>query len=209
MKTVLVCLLTIMVVACSQFNYDKNIQSVVQIKEPTTKSHGTGFYIGENLIITAKHVVSADAQYYCIDNQNNTYEAQVVFRSETLDVAILSIKEGHNLVPVTFAEQICVGEVIHSIGFPLILEWTYSCGYVSGVNISFNKEWRARVKDEFIGNYFSTNMPVERGMSGGAVFNKQGKVIGMVNAMLTSGSFAWGMSLDTIKEALAQYKEKI
>lgn len=207
MRTLFVCLFAIGIFACAKpvFNYNTHINSVVKITENTMGSHGTGFYIGDNLIVTAKHVVKLNVPYYYVDRDDNTlHNIEIVYTSETLDIAILRTRHQHNLQPVVFAQDdVQIGDFIHSMGFPLILEWVYSCGYVSGVDITFAREQAAIV---FAGNYFSTNMPIDRGMSGGPVFNKQGELVGMLNAMLTSGSFAWGMSLSSIQKTITEYK---
>lgn len=211
MRTLLVCIVAIGLFACAKpFNYYEDINSVVQIKEIIMGSHGTGFYIGDGYIVTAKHVVPLDIEYYYVDKNDDTlHNLEVVFRSETIDFAVVRTRHKHTLTPVVFAEKPArVGDFVHSIGFPVIMKWTYSCGYVTGTNISFELKYDERIKTEFAQDLMSTNIPIDRGMSGGPIFNQNSEVVGMVNAMLSSGSFGWGLSLDAIKQGMKEWRDE-
>lgn len=222
MKTLLIAILAIVLVSCAKapppekFSYNEDINSIVQIV--TDFTHGTGFYLGDGLIMTAGHVVperlivgylvNESPVYYYIEKGDDTRKnLEVVWRSEFLDVAICRTRHDHNLVPVKFAEENAkVGDKIHSIGFPSVLSWTYSFGYVMSEKIEWTVNYREHYKKIFHGDYFAVCLAGSGGSSGSPIFSEAGTVVGIYNAKLKDGIVGWGLNLTSLKMALAEWE---
>lgn len=216
MRTLIFCIMTVVVIGCAKapppevFSYNEDIKSVVMI---TTElgGHGTGFYIGDGLIMTAKHVTPADGLvYYYIDRDSNElHNLELVFRSKELDVAILRTRHEHNLLPVVFAEKDAqIGERITNISFPEICGWVFAQGYVMNHKAEWIGEYKRKLEDFFKGGFFMYSISLGKGSSGSPIWNEQGHVVGMVNAMLTEGGILWGHTVTALKQALEEFNEQ-
>ena len=201
MKTIICIIFSIVIVGCAkapEFNYNNDINSVVVICDQFG-GHGTGWYIGDGLIVTAKHVVAnTNMTYYYVEKNTDGVQKnlEIVFKSEFLDFAVLRTKHEHNLTPVVLAQENAkVGDSIFMIGHPQELTWAYSEGYVMQSEIVFT----GRIGDYFKGEYMAMNIARFGGSSGSCVWNSKGEVVGLLTAMLPDSNIAIGLSLNSIK----------
>jgi len=151
-------------------------------------SVGSGFVIDaeKGYIVTNNHVIEATdgqpADEIKVTLQNEkSYQAAIVGRDTAADVAVLKIQPSPDLVAVTWGDsnQARVGEWVLAIGSPFTLTGTVSAGIIS-----------ARNRDIHVGRYddfIQTDASINKGNSGGPLFNIKGEVIG-INTLIYSPS---------------------
>lgn len=156
-------------------------------------SLGSGFVIdAENgYIITNNHVIR-DAEEIRVTFQDNvTIPATLIGMDEKTDLAVLQVKTEHKLTAVKFgnSESLRVGDWIVAIGNPFGLGGTVTAGIVSARQRDIN----AGPYDDFI----QTDASINRGNSGGPMFNLKGDVIGINTAIFSpsGGSVGIGFAI--------------
>ncbi len=149
------------------------------------ESLGSGFLISEDgYVVTNNHVISAGARGAMVESITVTladrreFKATVVGRDVRSDLAVLKI-EGDNLPFVKFGDsrQARVGDWVVAIGNPFGLSGSVSAGIISAVN---------RVTGPY-DKFIQTDASINRGNSGGPMFDLQGNVIG-INSQILSPS---------------------
>ena len=168
---------------------------------PTHKatSLGSGFIIDakQGLVVTNNHVI-ADADEITVILQDNTnIKAELLGRDEKMDLALLHIKTTHPLVDVKFgdSDKMRVGDWVIAIGNPFGLGGTVTSGIIS-----------ARARDINAGPYddfLQTDASINRGNSGGPMFNMSGEVIGINTAIFSPSGGSVGIGF-AIPSDLAQ-----
>ncbi|MDF1793064.1 MAG: DegQ family serine endoprotease [Thalassobaculaceae bacterium] len=159
----------------------------------SAQSLGSGFIIdASGIVVTNNHVI-ADADEIKVRLQDDTeYEATLIGKDPKTDVAVLSIDPGNRQLPyVEFGDSgvLRVGDWVVAIGNPFGLGGTVTAGIVS-----------ARGRDIGQGPYddfIQTDASINRGNSGGPLFNLEGKVIGINTAIFsqTGGSVGIGFAI--------------
>ena len=165
---------------------------------------GSGVIVDKDgLIVTAAHIVETANEVSVKLQNGTTYPADVLSSSTVADVAMLKLRFAPlNLVPVAMgnSDSTKVGEQIFVIGAPLGLEHSLSVGYVS-----------RKINNNSISNgeatgFIQTDASINRGNSGGPMFNMKGELIGVVSYILSnSGGFeglGFGVDINTIKKVL-------
>ncbi len=170
------------------------------------QSLGSGFIIdASGYVVTNNHVIDGADEVTVILQDNTTLKAQVVGRDESGDIALLKVKSDKPLPTVDFGDsgQSRVGDWVLAIGNPFGLGGTVTAGIVS-----------ARGRDIHQGQYddfIQTDAAINRGNSGGPLFNMDGQVIGINTAIFspTGGSIGIGFSIPSnmAKNIVAQLKE--
>jgi serine protease Do len=176
--------------------------------EPMEKIHalGSGFIIDPSgYVVTNNHVIDSADKITVILNDGKRYPAKVVGADKKTDLALLKIDAGHPLPYVSFGDssKAEVGDWVVAIGNPFGLGGTVTAGIVS-----------ARGRDIHSGPYDSflqIDAPINRGNSGGPLFNEKGQVIGINSAIYTpnGGSVGIGFAIpsDQAQPVLAQLRE--
>jgi putative serine protease PepD len=163
--------------------------SVVTIS--ATSSHGdslgSGFVIGEaGYILTNEHVIYgvADQGLSVTLPDNTTLPASVVGREPESDLAVLKVAR-ENLTPVHFADSdtVKVGDSVFAIGAPLALPGTVTSGIVSAVDRTIETRDIGGVQRYYAA--IQTDAAVNRGNSGGPLFDYAGRVVG-INSVIKS-----------------------
>src|SRR6476469_3876614 len=169
----------------------RNFQPPSQQREPQEAS-GTGFVVSKDgYILTNNHVV-ADAdkvQVTLLDKR--TFEAKVIGRDPTTDVAVIKI-DGENLPVASLGDDnnARVGQWVVAIGNPLGLDFTVTAGIISA---------KGRPLQGLLGNrgyeitdYIQTDAAINPGNSGGPLVNIRGEVVGINSAIASSTGFYAG-----------------
>lgn len=152
---------------------------------------GSGFVISEDgLIVTNNHVIE-DADEIMVEFLNGeSIEATLVGTDPKTDIAVLKVDADRPLPVVAFgnSDEARVGEWVIAVGNPLGQMFSVSAGIISA---------RGRSLSGAYDDYIQTDAAINRGNSGGPLFNMDGKVIGVNTAILspTGGSIGIGFSM--------------
>ena len=171
------------------------------------QSLGSGFVIDgtEGIIITNNHVIEDADEITANFNDGSKLKAEVIGVDEKTDIAVLKVTPVKPLKAVEFgdSEVIRVGDWVMAIGNPFGLGGTVTVGIVS-----------ARKRDINAGpydNFIQTDAAINRGNSGGPLFDMNGKVIGINTAIISpsGGSIGIGFAIpsNTATAVIAQLRE--
>jgi serine protease Do len=155
-------------------------------------SMGSGFVVdATGLIVTNNHVVEG-AEAIEVHFQDSTIlKAELVGRDPKTDLAVIRVKPDKLLPIVAFGDSdvLRIGEWVVAIGNPFGLGGSVSLGIVSARNRDIN----AGPYDDFI----QTDAAINKGNSGGPLFNLKGEVVGINTAIFspTGGSVGIGFSV--------------
>jgi len=169
-------------------------------------SLGSGFIIdASGLVVTNNHVID-DADDITVTLQDDTnFKAEVVGRDTKTDLALLRIKAAKPLPAVKFgdSDQTRVGDWVLAIGNPFGLGGSVTAGILS----ARAREINAGPYDDFL----QTDASINRGNSGGPMFNMNGEVIGINTAIYSpsGGSIGIGFAIpaNLAKPVLDQIKQ--
>ncbi len=174
--------------------------------ERRMQSLGSGFIIdASGLVVTNNHVIDGADEITVTLQDNTSLKAKVVGRDETGDIALLQVKPDKPLPAVQFgdSDHARVGDWVLAIGNPFGLGGTVTAGIVS----ARGRDIRQGPYDDFI----QTDAAINRGNSGGPLFNMDGEVIGMNTAIYSpsGGSIGIGFSIpaNMVKSVVAQLKD--
>lgn len=159
-------------------------------------SLGSGFIVSaDGYVVTNNHVVSPDAratlEEVTVTLPNGTeYEAELVGTDPSSDLAVLKISRAQPFPFVNFGDsaQARVGDWVIAIGNPFGLGGTVTSGIVSAVQ-------RSTGSGGAFDRYIQTDAAINRGNSGGPLFDMQGNVIGINNAILSPSGGSVGIGL--------------
>jgi len=162
-------------------------------------SLGSGFIIdASGLVVTNNHVISDADEVNVILNDGTTLKAEVLGRDAKTDLALLRVKPDKPLKAVKFgdSDKLRLGEWVIAIGNPFSLGGTVTAGIVSARNRDINSGP--------YDNYIQTDAAINRGNSGGPLFNLNGEVIGVNTAIISpsGGSIGIGFAVPS-KNAMA------
>lgn len=169
-------------------------------------SLGSGFVIDPaGLIVTNNHVISeADEIIINFNDGSKLTVEEVVGRDSKTDLALLRVKPTKPLVSVNFGNSanMRVGDCVIAIGNPFGLGGSVTSGIISAKKRDINSS----SYDEFL----QTDAAINKGNSGGPLFNLNRKVIGINTAIIspTGGSIGIGFAVpsNTATHVLDQLK---
>ena len=173
---------------------------------------GSGFVISEDgYIVTNNHVIEGADEitiefYPDADQPVESLEAEVVGTDPNTDIALLKVEpepdRPFRFVEFGDSEDARVGDWVMAMGNPLGQGFSVSAGIVSA---------KARSLRGTYDDYIQTDAAINRGNSGGPLFNMDGQVIGVNTAILspTGGSIGIGfaMSSDVVTNVVDQLQE--
>jgi serine protease Do len=169
-------------------------------------SLGSGFIISEDgLMVTNNHVIEKAEEITITLHDNTQLEATVLGHDPKTDLALLKIKTNKKLPFVKWGDstKARVGDWVMAVGNPFGLGSTVTAGIISARARNIN----AGPYDEFI----QTDAAINRGNSGGPMFNSEGEVIGINTAIFspTGGSVGIGFAVpsDLAQPIIKQIQE--
>jgi len=171
------------------------------------QSLGSGFVLDgrEGIIVTNNHVIEGADEITANFNDGTKLKAELIGTDEKTDIAVLKVTPEKPLTDVSLgdSDKIRVGDWVMAIGNPFGLGGTVTVGIVSARNRDIN----SGPYDNFI----QTDASINRGNSGGPLFNMDGEVIGINTAIISpsGGSIGIGFAIPakTAKRVIAQLRE--
>ena len=156
------------------------------------QSLGSGFVIdASGLVVTNNHVIDGADEIEVTFPDGTVLPAKLLGTDAKTDLAVLKVESDTPLPAVKFADsdKARVGEWVMAIGNPFGLGGSVSVGIISARNRDIN----AGPYDDFI----QTDAAINRGNSGGPLFNMDGDVIGVNSAIISpsGGSIGIGFAI--------------
>ena len=158
----------------------------------TRQSLGSGFVIDENgIIITNNHVIAGADEITANFSDGTKLTAELIGTDPKTDIAVLKVEPEKPLAAVSFgnSDQSRIGDWVMAIGNPFGLGGSVTLGIVSAVG----RDISSGPYDNFI----QTDAAINRGNSGGPLFNMNGEVVGINTAIISpsGGSIGIGFSI--------------
>jgi serine protease Do len=169
-------------------------------------SLGSGFVIdAEGIVVTNNHVIADADEITVVFNDGSKLKAELIGKDPKTDLAVLKVNPDKPLKAVKFgnSDKIRLGEWVVAIGNPFSLGGTVTAGIISARNRDINSGP--------YDNYIQTDASINRGNSGGPLFNLEGEVIGVNTAIISpsGGSIGIGFAVpaNTATAVIAQLRE--
>lgn len=166
---------------------------------------GSGFIVSEDgMIVTNNHVIAGAETVTVKFADGSKHEAKVIGSDPLTDIAVLDI-EGDDLPTVEFgsSDDMRVGDEVIAMGNPFGLGGTVTTGIVSAKGRNIN----AGPFDDFI----QTDAAINRGNSGGPLFNAEGEVIGVNTAIISpsggSAGIGFAVPSDMVRDIVADLSD--
>ena len=158
-------------------------------RQRKAQSLGSGFIIdAEGIVVTNHHVIENAEEIRVILADETIFKAKVLGQDKKTDIAVLKIEPGDTkLAAVAFgnSDSLRVGDWVLAIGNPFGLGGTVTAGIVS----AFGRDIGNGPYDDFI----QTDASINRGNSGGPLFNTEGEVIGINTAIFSQSGGSVGI----------------
>ena len=166
---------------------------------------GSGFVISEDgYIVTNNHVIDKADEISIEFFSGKKLDAKLIGTDPKTDIALLKVESDAPLpfVPFGDSDLMRVGDWVIAMGNPLGQGFSVSAGIISA---------RGRALSGTYDDYLQTDAAINRGNSGGPLFNMEGQVIGVNTAILspTGGSIGIGFSMasDVVSKVVDQLKQ--
>lgn len=169
-------------------------------------SLGSGFIVDpDGYVVTNNHVIAEADEITVTLNDNTELKAEIIGHDPSTDIALLKVKTNRKLPYVKFgdSDKVRVGDWVLAIGNPFGLGGTVTAGIIS-----------ARGRDIYAGpfdDFLQTDAAINRGNSGGPMFNLQGEVVGVNTAIFSpsGGNIGIGFAVPSAlaKPVVEQLKE--
>ncbi|MFT4961313.1 MAG: serine protease Do [Paracoccaceae bacterium] len=170
------------------------------------KGAGSGFIIdASGLIVTNNHVVESAKSITVKFADGTTLDATVVGSDPLTDIALLQVESDTPLAVVEFgsSEDLRVGDEVIAMGSPFGLAGTVTSGIVSATSRNINSGP--------FDDYIQTDAAINKGNSGGPLFDANGDVVGVNTAIFSpdGGSVGIGFAVpsDLVQEIIADLKD--
>ena len=157
-----------------------------------SSSLGSGFVIdASGIVITNNHVVGDANEILVIFTDGRKLKAKVLGKDAKVDVAVLKVESDKPLKTVKFgdSEKARVGDGVMAVGNPFGLGETVTAGILS----ARNRNIESGPYDDFL----QTDASINKGNSGGPLFNLAGEVIGINTAILSPSGGSIGIGFAT------------
>ncbi len=170
-------------------------------------SLGSGFIIdGEGYIVTNNHVIQGAEDITVILRDDTQLKAKLIGSDSRVDVAVLKVEPPNKkpLPAVKFgdSDKSRVGDWVIAIGNPFGLGHSVTAGIISA---------RGRSLNDSLDDYLQTDAAINKGNSGGPLFNAEGEVIGVNTAIYspsgTNAGLAFSIPSNLVKQVADQLRE--
>ena len=172
-------------------------------------SLGSGFIIDPSgVVVTNNHVIADADEISVILNDGTKLKADLIGKDTKTDLAVLKVNSDKPLKSVKFgnSDKLRLGEWVIAIGNPFSLGGSVTAGIVSARNRDINSGP--------YDNYIQTDAAINRGNSGGPLFNLDGEVVGVNTAIISpsGGSIGIGFAVPSttamaVIDQLREFKE--
>ena len=158
----------------------------------TMQALGSGFIVdASGIVVTNNHVVKGGNAITVTLQDNTVLKATLLGHDDRTDLAVLQVHADHKLPAVSFGDSDTsrVGDWVLAIGNPFGLSGTVTAGIIS----SRGRDIEEGPYDDFI----QTDAPINKGNSGGPLFNMSGQVVGINTAIYSpsGGSIGIGFAI--------------
>jgi serine protease Do len=173
-------------------------------KKRKAQSLGSGFIIDKSgYVITNNHVIENAEKIMVILFDDTSFEATVVGKDPKTDVALLKINPQKTvLTEVKFgnSDKLRVGDWVMAIGNPFGFGGTVTAGIVSarGRNLSGSYD-----------DYIQTDASINRGNSGGPLFDMEGNVVGINTAIFSQSGGSVGIGFAVSSNLAKQVTDQL
>lgn len=191
--------------------YNESKDGVVMITDVLADNKGaglgTGFILGDNMIVTNDHVVSELGTLSVYSSRSKRkYDAEIVYTDKIADLAVIRLKDWEKFVqnerPTILSlgdsEKNVTGNNVYVMGHPWGLAWSISQGIVS------SKSRRVDPNPKFVDQL---DAHLFNGNSGGPIFNNHGEVICVSELMIAKegGSYGFCIPSNLVKKVLYDF----
>ncbi len=149
---------------------------------------GSGFIISnDGQIVTNHHVVDGAEEVTVKMADGRSFDAVVIGSDPMTDIALLKVEANVDLPTVEFgtSDVLRVGDEVVAVGNPFGLGGTVTSGIISALSRNINSGP--------LDDYIQTDAAINRGNSGGPLFNNDGDVIGVNTAIISPGGGSVGI----------------
>jgi len=171
-------------------------------------SIGSGFIISaDGYVLTNNHVVEGADQVTVRLSDRRELDAKVVGTDPQTDIALLKVEASSlPVVAIGDSTKLKQGQWVVAIGSPFNFDHTVTHGIISSVQRKFGG-----ADQQYVG-FIQTDVPINRGNSGGPLFNLNGEVIGINSQILSNTGGYMGVSfsipIDVAMNDVEQIKSK-
>jgi serine protease Do len=162
-----------------------------QQQQPDRMGSGSGFFIDRSHIVTNNHVVDGANKVVIRFSDGKEIDATVVGTDPKTDLAVLKVAAAQTLAPLAWGDsnRVRAGDSVFAVGSPFGLGNTVTAGIISARGRNIN----SGPYDDFL----QVDAPINRGNSGGPLFDASGRVIGVNSAIYspTGGNVGIGFSI--------------
>jgi serine protease Do len=176
--------------------------------DPSRVSLGSGFIISnDGYVLTNNHVVDGADQVTVRLSDRRELDAKVIGNDAQYDIALLKVNASDlPVASIGDSKKLKPGQWVVAIGSPFGFDHSVTAGIVSAVSRSFGG------RDQQYVPFIQTDVAINRGNSGGPLFNLDGEVVGINSQIFSNTGGFMGVSfaipIDTAMSAVRQIKEK-
>lgn len=166
-------------------------------------SGGSGFIISsDGLILTNRHVIDGADKITVTLLDRREYDAELIGEDEASDIAVLKI-DGKNLpkLEIGSADDLKIGEWVMAIGSPLSFENSVTKGIISAKGRQIGRQ-------QYV-PYIQSDVPINRGNSGGPLINLNGEVVGINTLIFSNTGGYMGISFSVPIDVAMNVAEQI
>ncbi|MCF6220938.1 MAG: trypsin-like peptidase domain-containing protein [Robiginitomaculum sp.] len=159
-------------------------------REDATEGQGSGFIVtSDGKIVTNFHVIEGGDKITVDFANGEEFEAKIIGTDHETDIAVIQIQAKRNFDYVGFyhGPEVRIGDWVLAIGNPFGIGQSSSVGIISAT-------LRKRVESGSYVDYLQTDATVNRGNSGGPLFNFKGEVIGVNSAIFSPTGASVGIA---------------
>jgi serine protease Do len=173
-------------------------------RQRKSSSLGSGFVIdASGIVITNNHVIADATEVMVILTDGQKLKAEIIGKDQKVDVAVLRVKPEKPLKAVKFgdSDKARVGDWVLAVGNPFGLGGSVTSGIVSARN--------RNIDSGPYDNYIQTDAAINKGNSGGPLFNMDGEVIGINTAILSPSGGSVGIGFATPANTVAPVVDQL